>query len=59
MYVKFDSGCRNSDAVLGPFYQDATKEVKISYCPNCESKGPPFSVDSEQVRRRPRHDCYF
>jgi DNA replication licensing factor MCM2 len=45
-YVKFD--CRKCGAVLGPFYQDATKEVKISYCANCESKGP-FSVNSEQV----------
>lgn len=48
-YVKFD--CRKCGAVLGPFYQDATKEVKISYCPNCESKGP-FPVNSEQVGRR-------
>jgi DNA replication licensing factor MCM2 len=45
-YVKFD--CRKCGAVLGPFYQDATKEVKISYCANCESKGP-FPVNSEQV----------
>ncbi|KAG1716397.1 hypothetical protein ID866_749 [Astraeus odoratus] len=45
-YVKFD--CRKCGAVLGPFYQDATKEVKISYCPNCESKGP-FAVNSEQT----------
>jgi DNA replication licensing factor MCM2 len=47
-YVKFD--CRKCGAVLGPFYQDATKEVKISYCANCESKGP-FPVNSEQVSR--------
>lgn len=45
-YVKFD--CRKCGAVLGPFFQDSTKEVKISYCPNCESKGP-FAVNSEQV----------
>ncbi|THG95559.1 hypothetical protein EW026_g6122 [Hermanssonia centrifuga] len=45
-YVKFD--CRKCGAVLGPFYQDSTKEVKISYCPNCESKGP-FAVNSEQT----------
>ncbi|KIP06418.1 hypothetical protein PHLGIDRAFT_90875 [Phlebiopsis gigantea 11061_1 CR5-6] len=45
-YVKFD--CRKCGAVLGPFYQDSTKEVRISYCPNCESKGP-FSVNSEQT----------
>lgn len=45
-YVKFD--CKKCGAVLGPFYQDATKEVKISYCANCESKGP-FPVNSEQT----------
>ena len=49
-YVKFD--CRKCGAVLGPFYQDSTREVKISYCPNCEGRGP-FSVNSEQVRRDP------
>ena len=45
-YVKFD--CRKCGAVLGPFYQDSTREVKISYCPNCEGRGP-FAVNSEQV----------
>lgn len=48
-YVKFD--CRKCGAILGPFYQDATREateVKISFCGNCESKGP-FPVNSEQV----------
>ncbi len=48
-YVKFD--CRKCGAVLGPFYQDASKEVRISYCANCESKGP-FTVNSEQVSER-------
>jgi DNA replication licensing factor MCM2 len=50
-YVRFD--CRKCGAVLGPFYQDSTKEVRISYCPQCESKGP-FSVNSEQVRTSSR-----
>lgn len=59
-YVKFD--CRKCGAVLGPFYQDATKEVRISYCANCESKGP-FPVNSEQVRyystiTRNRPSCF-
>ncbi|KAF9070638.1 MCM-domain-containing protein [Rhodocollybia butyracea] len=45
-YVKFD--CKKCGAVLGPFYQDATKEVRVSYCANCESKGP-FPVNSEQT----------
>jgi DNA replication licensing factor MCM2 len=52
-YVKFD--CRKCGAVLGPFYQDASREVKISYCPNCEGKGP-FQVNSEQVSMDPRHE---
>ncbi|CAK5281579.1 unnamed protein product [Mycena citricolor] len=48
-YVKFD--CKKCGAVLGPFYQDATREateVKISFCGRCESKGP-FPVNSEQT----------
>ncbi|KAF5370597.1 hypothetical protein D9758_002005 [Tetrapyrgos nigripes] len=45
-YVKFD--CKKCGAVLGPFYQDATKEVRVSYCANCESKGP-FPINSEQT----------
>jgi DNA replication licensing factor MCM2 len=45
-FVKFDRG--KCGAVLGPFYQDATREVKISYCANCEYKGP-FTVNSEQA----------
>lgn len=45
-YVKFD--CAKCGAVLGPFYQDASREVRVSFCPNCEGKGP-FTVNSEQV----------
>lgn len=45
-YVKFD--CQKCGSVLGPFYQDHTNEVKISFCPNCEKRGP-FTVNSEQV----------
>ncbi|CAG8645726.1 5426_t:CDS:10, partial [Acaulospora colombiana] len=54
-YVKFD--CRKCGAVLGPFYQDAMvggggkagdKEVKISVCPQCNSRGP-FTVNSEKT----------
>ncbi|KAK8854535.1 hypothetical protein IAR55_003274 [Kwoniella newhampshirensis] len=45
-YVKFDCGkCR---AVLGPFFQDTNKELKISFCQACESRGP-FTVNSEQT----------
>lgn len=50
-YVKFD--CKKCGSVLGPFYQDHTNEVKISFCPNCEKRGP-FTVNSEQVIRPTR-----
>ncbi|GHJ86781.1 hypothetical protein NliqN6_3183 [Naganishia liquefaciens] len=45
-YVKFD--CGKCGAVLGPFFQDTTKELKISFCQNCEGRGP-FTVNSEQT----------
>lgn len=45
-YVKFD--CGKCGEVLGPFYQDAAAEIKISFCSGCSSKGP-FTVNSEQV----------
>lgn len=45
-YVKFD--CSKCGGILGPFYQDASREIRVSFCPNCESKGP-FSVNSDQV----------
>lgn len=45
-YVKFD--CGKCKAVLGPFYQDTTKELKISFCSQCESRGS-FTVNSEQT----------
>lgn len=48
-YIKFD--CGKCGGVLGPFYQDTSKEVKISFCSNCESRGP-FTVNSEQVCNR-------
>nr|XP_019045031.1 minichromosome maintenance protein 2 [Kwoniella bestiolae CBS 10118]OCF23961.1 minichromosome maintenance protein 2 [Kwoniella bestiolae CBS 10118] len=45
-YVKFD--CGKCGATLGPFFQDTNKELKISFCSACESRGP-FSVNSEQT----------
>lgn len=45
-YVKFD--CKKCGAILGPFYQDASKEVTISYCPACDGRGP-FKVNQEQT----------
>lgn len=48
-YVKFD--CGRCGHVNGPYYQDTMKEIRISFCSNCEGRGP-FTVNSEQVRRR-------
>lgn len=45
-YVKFD--CLSCGEVLGPFWQDAAQEVKISYCSNCQKRGP-FRVNAEQT----------
>ncbi|OLL26619.1 DNA replication licensing factor mcm2 [Neolecta irregularis DAH-3] len=45
-YVKFD--CMKCGAVLGPFYQDSSLEVKVSFCHNCQSRGP-FVVNAEKT----------
>ncbi|POW15502.1 hypothetical protein PSTT_02107, partial [Puccinia striiformis] len=45
-YVKFD--CGKCGETLGPFFQDANQEVRISFCSNCGGKGP-FAVNSEQT----------
>ncbi|OJJ80015.1 MCM DNA helicase complex subunit MCM2 [Aspergillus glaucus CBS 516.65] len=45
-YVMFI--CQKCNITLGPFQQEATAEVKISYCQNCQSKGP-FTVNSEKT----------
>jgi DNA-directed RNA polymerase subunit RPC12/RpoP len=45
--VKYD--CNKCGYTLGPFVQNSDTEVKVSSCPNCQSKGP-FSVNVEQVR---------
>jgi DNA replication licensing factor MCM2 len=42
--VKFN--CVKCGGVLGPFAQDGTNEIKIGFCPNCESKGP-FPINTE------------
>lgn len=44
--VKFN--CIKCGGVLGPFAQDGTQDIKISFCPNCSSKGP-FPINSELV----------
>jgi DNA replication licensing factor MCM2 len=45
-YVKFD--CTKCGVTLGPFAQESNVEVKISYCQNCQSKGP-FTMNSEKT----------
>lgn len=45
-YVKFD--CTKCGVTLGPFQQEANVEVKISYCQNCQSRGP-FTLNSEKT----------
>ncbi|KAI5948893.1 MCM2 [Candida theae] len=48
-YVKFD--CLKCGVVLGPFIQDSNSELKISFCTNCQSKGP-FKMNSEKTLYR-------
>jgi DNA replication licensing factor MCM2 len=45
-YVKFD--CTKCGTTLGPFQQESNVEVKISFCQNCQSRGP-FSLNTEKT----------
>ncbi|KAL8748136.1 MAG: hypothetical protein Q9190_000098 [Brigantiaea leucoxantha] len=45
-YVRFD--CTKCGVTLGPFQQESNVEVKISYCQNCQSRGP-FTLNSERT----------
>ncbi|KAL7623506.1 MCM DNA helicase complex subunit [Parahypoxylon ruwenzoriense] len=45
-YVKFD--CSKCGVTLGPFQQESNVEVKISFCQNCQSRGP-FTLNSEKT----------
>lgn len=45
-YVKFN--CTKCHATLGPFQQESSTEVKISYCQECQSRGP-FTLNSEKT----------
>ena len=45
-YVMFD--CGKCGTRLGPFQQESNVEVKISYCQNCQSRGP-FNLNSEKT----------
>ncbi|KLO19458.1 MCM-domain-containing protein [Schizopora paradoxa] len=44
--VHFD--CKRCGVTLGPFIQESSKEISISYCPQCEKKGQ-FRVNQEQT----------
>ena len=48
-YVKFD--CTKCGMTLGPFQQESNVEVRISYCQNCQSRGP-FTLNSEKTMYR-------
>ncbi|MCJ1422802.1 MCM DNA helicase complex subunit [Sticta canariensis] len=45
-YVRFN--CTKCGIVLGPFQQESNVEVRISYCQNCQSRGP-FTLNSEKT----------
>lgn len=45
-YVMFT--CTKCGVTLGPFNQESNVEVKISYCQNCQSRGP-FTLNSEKT----------
>ncbi|KAI5920947.1 MCM-domain-containing protein [Camillea tinctor] len=45
-YVKFD--CAKCGVTLGPFQQESNVEVKITFCQNCQSRGP-FTLNSEKT----------
>ena len=45
-YVRFD--CTKCGMTLGPFQQETSVEVRISYCQNCQSRGP-FTLNSEKT----------
>ncbi|CAB58403.1 MCM complex subunit Mcm2 [Schizosaccharomyces pombe] len=45
-YIRFT--CTKCGATLGPFFQDSSVEVKISFCHNCSSRGP-FVINSERT----------
>ncbi len=44
--VKYD--CIKCGFIIGPLVQNAEAEIKLSSCPQCQSKGP-FSVNVEQT----------
>ncbi|KAL1901543.1 MCM DNA helicase complex subunit [Ceratocystis pirilliformis] len=45
-YVKFD--CTKCGITLGPYQQESNVEVKVSFCMNCQSRGP-FTLNTDQT----------
>ena len=45
-YVKFD--CTKCGVTLGPYPQDGSVELRLSFCQMCQSKGP-FTLNSEKT----------
>lgn len=48
-YIKFD--CPKCGQILGPYVQYSSQEVRISFCHNCQSRGP-FILNSEKTLYR-------
>ncbi|EEH47383.2 MCM DNA helicase complex subunit MCM2 [Paracoccidioides brasiliensis Pb18] len=48
-YVMFN--CTKCGITLGPFQQESNAEIKISFCQNCQSRGP-FTLNSEKTEYR-------
>lgn len=48
-YVMFN--CSKCGITLGPFEQESNTELKISFCQNCQSRGP-FTLNSEKTDYR-------
>jgi DNA replication licensing factor MCM2 len=48
-YVKFD--CLKCGITIGPIVQESNTETKVSYCHNCQSRGP-FQLNSEKTLYR-------
>jgi DNA replication licensing factor MCM2 len=45
--IKFD--CTKCGVTLGPYAQESTSaEIKLTYCPNCQKRGP-FTLNSEKT----------
>ncbi|KAK9449219.1 MCM2/3/5 family-domain-containing protein [Limtongia smithiae] len=45
-YVKFN--CSKCNTVLGPFFQESDREVRVSYCHNCQAHSG-FTINTEKT----------